>query len=147
MACLCWTSCFVTSSWKSCGLLPSRAQWASTYFTFQFIWTYTHGLWFMMNFTFIFRTFQVAASMNKETDFIPNYPNLPSKLICMLHNVTLHVWGLQCPIELIKSRKIEQIHIERNKSAVWINLLLALESQYLVFGGLPDYGIQPKYLY
>ncbi|KAL0552934.1 hypothetical protein IC582_012068 [Cucumis melo] len=33
---------------------------------------------------------QVAASMNKETDFIPNYPNLPSKLICMLHNVTLH---------------------------------------------------------
>ncbi|KAB1199695.1 Auxin response factor 19 [Morella rubra] len=33
---------------------------------------------------------QVAASMQKETDFIPNYPNLPSKLICMLHNVTLH---------------------------------------------------------
>ncbi|PON84617.1 Auxin response factor [Trema orientale] len=33
---------------------------------------------------------QVAASMQKETDFIPNYPNLPSKLMCMLHNVTLH---------------------------------------------------------
>ncbi|XP_031105754.1 auxin response factor 19 [Ipomoea triloba] len=33
---------------------------------------------------------QVAASMQKETDGIPNYPNLPSKLICMLHNVTLH---------------------------------------------------------
>ncbi|KAH9804766.1 auxin response factor 19 [Citrus sinensis] len=33
---------------------------------------------------------QVAASMQKENDFIPNYPNLPSKLICMLHNVTLH---------------------------------------------------------
>ncbi|XP_022965395.1 auxin response factor 19-like isoform X3 [Cucurbita maxima] len=33
---------------------------------------------------------QVAASMNKETDFIPNYPNLPSKLVCMLHNVILH---------------------------------------------------------
>ncbi|CAI0402027.1 unnamed protein product [Linum tenue] len=33
---------------------------------------------------------QVAASMQKETDCIPNYPNLPSKLICMLHNVTLH---------------------------------------------------------
>ncbi|KAM1155878.1 hypothetical protein ACFX11_026996 [Malus domestica] len=33
---------------------------------------------------------QVAASMQKETDFIPNYTNLPSKLICMLHNVTLH---------------------------------------------------------
>uniref|UniRef100_A0A6N2M7R2 Auxin response factor n=1 Tax=Salix viminalis TaxID=40686 RepID=A0A6N2M7R2_SALVM len=34
---------------------------------------------------------QVAASMQKETDFIPSYPNLPSKLICMLHNVTLHL--------------------------------------------------------
>ncbi|KAG2712735.1 hypothetical protein I3760_04G139400 [Carya illinoinensis] len=33
---------------------------------------------------------QVAASMHQETNFIPNYPNLPSKLICMLHNVTLH---------------------------------------------------------
>ncbi|KAJ7979210.1 Auxin response factor [Quillaja saponaria] len=33
---------------------------------------------------------QVAASMQKQTDFIPSYPNLPSKLICMLHNVTLH---------------------------------------------------------
>lgn len=33
---------------------------------------------------------QVAASMNKDTDNIPTYPNLPSKLICMLHNLTLH---------------------------------------------------------
>ncbi|XP_044481309.1 auxin response factor 19-like [Mangifera indica] len=33
---------------------------------------------------------QVAASMQKETDFIPSYPNLPSKLICLLHNITLH---------------------------------------------------------
>ncbi|KAL3830061.1 hypothetical protein ACJIZ3_018863 [Penstemon smallii] len=28
--------------------------------------------------------------MQKQTDGIPSYPNLPSKLICMLHNVTLH---------------------------------------------------------
>lgn len=36
--------------------------------------------------------FQVAASMQKDVDaHIPNYPNLPSKLICLLHNVTLHV--------------------------------------------------------
>ncbi|GMH23294.1 hypothetical protein Nepgr_025137 [Nepenthes gracilis] len=34
---------------------------------------------------------QVAATMQKETNSIPSYPNLPSKLICMLHNVTLHV--------------------------------------------------------
>ncbi|KAL2458891.1 Auxin response factor 19 [Forsythia ovata] len=33
---------------------------------------------------------QVAASMQKEAESIPSYPNLPSKLICMLHNVTLH---------------------------------------------------------
>ncbi|GAB2291562.1 Auxin response factor 19 [Dionaea muscipula] len=33
---------------------------------------------------------QVAASMQKETDSIPSYPNLPSKLICMLHSVMLH---------------------------------------------------------
>ncbi|KAJ6824039.1 auxin response factor 16 isoform X1 [Iris pallida] len=33
---------------------------------------------------------QVAASMQKDVDSIPSYPSLPSKLICMLHNVTLH---------------------------------------------------------
>ncbi|XP_020689469.1 auxin response factor 19 isoform X1 [Dendrobium catenatum] len=34
---------------------------------------------------------QVAASMQKDIDaHFPNYPNLPSKLICLLHNVTLH---------------------------------------------------------
>ncbi|CBI24055.3 unnamed protein product, partial [Vitis vinifera] len=34
---------------------------------------------------------QVAASMKKDVDAqIPNYPNLPSRLLCILHNVTLH---------------------------------------------------------
>ncbi|KAK9097687.1 hypothetical protein Syun_024732 [Stephania yunnanensis] len=34
---------------------------------------------------------QVAASMQKDVDaHIPNYPNLPPKLICLLLNVTLH---------------------------------------------------------
>ncbi|XWS28176.1 hypothetical protein CRYUN_Cryun25bG0043200 [Craigia yunnanensis] len=34
---------------------------------------------------------QVAATMKKDADAqIPNYPNLPSKLLCLLHNVTLH---------------------------------------------------------
>ncbi|KQJ98997.1 auxin response factor 21 [Brachypodium distachyon] len=33
---------------------------------------------------------QVAASMRKDADAqIPSYPNLPSKLICILHNVTM----------------------------------------------------------
>ncbi|GJT83233.1 auxin response factor 19 [Tanacetum coccineum] len=36
---------------------------------------------------------QVAASMQKDTHNIPNYPNIPFKLICMLHNVTLHVYN------------------------------------------------------
>ncbi|PPR83489.1 hypothetical protein GOBAR_AA37228 [Gossypium barbadense] len=58
MACLCWTTGFFATNWKSGGLFSSRPQ----------------------------RT----TSMQKETDFIPSYPNLPSKLICVLHNVTLH---------------------------------------------------------
>ncbi|KAK1309420.1 Auxin response factor 16 [Acorus calamus] len=33
---------------------------------------------------------QVAASMQKDIDSIPSYPSLPSKLICMLHSLTLH---------------------------------------------------------
>ncbi|KAL3642839.1 hypothetical protein CASFOL_013654 [Castilleja foliolosa] len=34
---------------------------------------------------------QVAASMKKDVDAqIPNYPNLPSKLLCLLQSVTLH---------------------------------------------------------
>ncbi|CAI9760566.1 unnamed protein product [Fraxinus pennsylvanica] len=34
---------------------------------------------------------QVAASMKKDVDGqIPNYSNLPSKLLCFLHNITLH---------------------------------------------------------
>jgi len=34
---------------------------------------------------------QVAASMQKDIDaHVPSYPNLPSKLICLLHSVTLH---------------------------------------------------------
>lgn len=34
---------------------------------------------------------QVAASLKKDVDSqIPNYPNLPSKLLCLLHNLTLH---------------------------------------------------------
>ena len=31
--------------------------------------------------------------MKKDVDAqIPNYPNLPSKLLCLLLSVTLHVW-------------------------------------------------------
>ncbi|KAJ6839416.1 auxin response factor 12-like isoform X1 [Iris pallida] len=34
---------------------------------------------------------QVAVSTNKEVEgHIPNYPNLPPQLICILHNVTMH---------------------------------------------------------
>ncbi|KAI3496312.1 hypothetical protein L1887_38669 [Cichorium endivia] len=34
---------------------------------------------------------QVAASMKKDVDAqIPNYPNLQSKLLCILHSITLH---------------------------------------------------------
>ncbi|KAG8376339.1 hypothetical protein BUALT_Bualt09G0052900 [Buddleja alternifolia] len=44
-------------------------------------------LWFIGGVT----AANVAASMKKDVDAqIPNYPNLPSKLLCLLHNVTLH---------------------------------------------------------
>ncbi|KAF3612952.1 hypothetical protein FXO38_31204 [Capsicum annuum] len=34
---------------------------------------------------------QVAVSTNRTaTSHIPNYPNLPSQLLCQVHNVTLH---------------------------------------------------------
>jgi hypothetical protein len=45
---------------------------------------------------------QVAASMQKDIDaHVPSYPNLPSKLICLLHSVTLHVMytSYPCPFD------------------------------------------------
>lgn len=68
----------------------SPAPGASVSF-FSFVRKQDCGIWILME-PFDNLNLQVAASMQKETDFIPNYPNLPSKLICMLHNVTLHVW-------------------------------------------------------
>lgn len=56
--------------------------------------TYISVFQLLMKFSFCYCNFQVAASMQKQTDFIPSYPNLPSKLICMLHNVALHVGAL-----------------------------------------------------
>jgi hypothetical protein len=44
------------------------------------------------NSLFLDTQFQVAASMRKDADAqIPSYPNLPSKLICILHSVTMQV--------------------------------------------------------
>lgn len=38
---------------------------------------------------------QVAVSTKRTaTSQIPNYPNLPSQLMCQVQNVTLHVCGL-----------------------------------------------------
>jgi hypothetical protein len=35
---------------------------------------------------------QVAATTRKiPNSRIPNYPNLPSQLLCQVHNITLHV--------------------------------------------------------
>ncbi|KAE8667094.1 Auxin response factor 16 [Hibiscus syriacus] len=60
MACMCWTTCFLPPIGSLVVYFPQG------------------------------HSEQVAASMQKETDFIPSYPNLPSKLICMPHNLTLH---------------------------------------------------------
>ncbi|KAL2321397.1 hypothetical protein Fmac_030366 [Flemingia macrophylla] len=46
----------------------------------------THVIYFPQG-----HTEQVAASLNKDVDAqLPNYPNLPSKLLCILHGLTLH---------------------------------------------------------
>jgi hypothetical protein len=55
---------------------------------------YISVIWLLIEVSFDYFNFQVAASMQKQTDFIPSYPNLPSKLICMLHSVALHVGAL-----------------------------------------------------
>ena len=47
---------------------------------------YDHG------FLLVMCVLQVAASTQKEIDAqIPAYPNLPSQLLCQLHDVILHV--------------------------------------------------------
>ncbi|QHO23881.1 Auxin response factor [Arachis hypogaea] len=51
-----------------------------------------HLIVYLFDLNLFFCLFQVAASLKKDMDGqIPNYPNLPSKLLCLLHNVTLHV--------------------------------------------------------
>lgn len=72
-----------------------------------FYWSYNY-LVYDVFFGILFHCLQVAASMQKETDGIPSYPNLPSKLICMLHNVTLHV--RQYPCFSISPQCISWIH-------------------------------------
>ncbi|GJM95150.1 hypothetical protein PR202_ga11857 [Eleusine coracana subsp. coracana] len=50
---------------------------------------------------------QVAASTNKEVDAqIPNYPNLPPQLICQLHNVTMHDFSQQPPVQELIARDL-----------------------------------------
>lgn len=46
---------------------------------------------FSENFLVVVILYQVAASMHKELDTVPSYPSLPSKLICKLLSLTLHV--------------------------------------------------------
>lgn len=46
--------------------------------------------------------FQVAVSTRMPaTSHIPNYPSLPSQLMCQVHNVTLHVGAAtDSPLEI-----------------------------------------------
>jgi len=45
-----------------------------------------------VEFMFVFCPFKVAASTRRiATSQIPNYPSLPSQLLCQVQNVTLHV--------------------------------------------------------
>lgn len=68
---------------KCCGHVVSFSEFS------QFKYIYT-----VLKITprFLFFCDKVAVSTHKEADSqIPNYPRLPSRLICLLENVTLHV--------------------------------------------------------
>ncbi|XLS81673.1 hypothetical protein HN51_047504, partial [Arachis hypogaea] len=96
---------------------------------------------------------QVAASLKKDMDGqIPNYPNLPSKLLCLLHNVTLHAdletdevyvqMALQhVPSSDCKEKRLEPMEIENRNSKIkregelelpFLALLLVILSPYEV---------------
>ncbi|KZV39602.1 auxin response factor 5 [Dorcoceras hygrometricum] len=68
---------------------------------------------------------QVAVSTNRAaTSQIPNYPNLPSQLLCQVHNVTLHA-----------DKDTDEIYAQMN--------LQPVSSEKDVFS-VPDFGVRPS---
>ncbi|XVE94591.1 hypothetical protein REPUB_Repub02eG0021700 [Reevesia pubescens] len=68
---------------------------------------------------------QVAVSTNRmATSQIPNYPNLPSQLMCQVHNVTLHA-----------DRDTDEIYAQMS--------LQPVNSEKDVFP-IPDFGLKPS---
>ncbi|KAA8537539.1 hypothetical protein F0562_027147 [Nyssa sinensis] len=68
---------------------------------------------------------QVAVSTNRmATSQIPNYPNLPSQLVCQVHNVTLHA-----------DKETDEIYAQMS--------LQPLNSEKDVFP-IPDFGLKPS---
>ncbi|XP_011028974.1 PREDICTED: auxin response factor 5-like isoform X1 [Populus euphratica] len=68
---------------------------------------------------------QVAVSTKRSaTSQIPNYPNLPSQLLCQVHNVTLHA-----------DRDTDEIHAQMS--------LQPVNSEKDVFP-VPDFGLKPS---
>lgn len=133
----------VLAHWFRC--LPLEALWyiflkviVSKYVSFEVESEYYFPRYCpMMKPYFDIKTLQVAASMQKETDGIPSYPNLPSKLICMLHNVTLHVRHLP------QSTHWLGIHNFMNCFSIFHIFCLQLMIRY---GGLPVPSLYSLYL-
>ncbi|KAH6789220.1 Transcriptional factor B3 family protein / auxin-responsive factor AUX/IAA-like protein [Perilla frutescens var. frutescens] len=68
---------------------------------------------------------QVAVSTNRSaTTQIPNYPNLPSQLLCQVHNVTLHA-----------DKETDEIYAQMS--------LQCVNSEKDVFP-IPDFGLKPS---
>nr|GME06161.1 auxin response factor 5 [Ipomoea batatas] len=68
---------------------------------------------------------QVAVSTNRTaTSQIPNYPNLPSQLLCQVHNVTLHA-----------DKDTDEIYAQMS--------LQPVNSEKDVFS-IPDFGLKPS---
>ncbi len=87
----------------------------------------------------------MTASTQKELEgHIPNYPNLPSRLICLLDNVTLHVCMDYGQTQLYKSRTdcrfapffwggVAQINLPCNYSVCLISTQIFAFHSLLVF--------------
>ncbi|CAH1419584.1 unnamed protein product [Lactuca virosa] len=97
---------------------------------------------------------QVAASMQKDTENIPNYPNLPSKLICMLHNVTLHADAetdeVYAQMTLQPVNKYDQeallisdMGLKQNKQPTEFFCKTLTPSDTSTHGGFSDFSMQP----
>lgn len=97
MASLCGAASQPAFAWNSRRLLPSRPQRTGQLSFQRLVILHLFATCHRFSKSVRFDLLQVAASLKKDVDAqVPNYTNLPSKIPCLLHNVTLHVCLIFC---------------------------------------------------